>query len=96
MFIQAAEQSGLIGRRSGEIVLEKACAEAQLWRDEGLDLHLSVNMSARQLADRSLPARSADIMTRTDTQPGRLWLEITETALVQDFDQARAGAPPNR
>ena len=28
-------------------------------------------------------------MTRTDTEPGQLWLEITETALVQDLDQAR-------
>ena len=52
-FIQAAEQSGLIGQL-GEIVLEKACAQAQLWRDEGLDLYLSVNMSARQLADELL------------------------------------------
>ena len=87
-FIQAAERSGLIGQL-GEIVLEKACAQAQLWRDEGLDLYLSVNMSARQLADECLPTRLADIMTRTDTQPGQLWLEITETALVEDLDQAR-------
>ncbi|HWM19884.1 MAG TPA: EAL domain-containing protein, partial [Ilumatobacteraceae bacterium] len=73
----------------GEIVLEKACAQAQLWRDEGLDLYLSVNMSARQLADECLPTRLAGIVTRTDTGPGQLWLEITETALVEDLDQAR-------
>lgn len=87
-FIQAAERSGLIGQL-GEIVLEKACAQAQLWREEGLDLYLSVNMSARQLADECLPTRLAGIMTRTDTEPGQLWLEITETALVEDLEQAR-------
>ena len=43
----------------------------------------------RQLADECLPTRLAGIMTRTDTEPGQLWLEITETALVEDLDQAR-------
>jgi EAL domain-containing protein (putative c-di-GMP-specific phosphodiesterase class I) len=87
-FIEAAERSGLIGQL-GEVVVDKACAQAQIWRRAGLNLYLSVNVSARQLADGSLPARLADTMTRTGMGPGELWLEITETALVEDFDQAR-------
>jgi PAS domain S-box-containing protein len=89
-FIEAAERSGHIGDL-GEIVLDKACTQARLWRDAGLNLFLSANVSARQLADRSLPARLADIMARTGTRPNDLWIEITETALVEDLDQARQG-----
>jgi PAS domain S-box-containing protein len=89
-FIDEAERSGLICGL-GEVVLEKACAQAQLWRTAGLKLHLSVNVSTRQLADERLSIWLADLLARTEMHPEELWLEITETALVQDFDQARAG-----
>ena len=57
-FIDAAERMGLIGQL-GEVVMEKACAQAQRWRSEGLDLYVSVNMSARQLSDERMPHRLA-------------------------------------
>jgi PAS domain S-box-containing protein len=89
-FIDAAEQSELICDL-GELVLRKACLQAQRWRGAGLKLYLSVNVSARQLADESLPARLAHIMRMTGMQPAQMWIEITETTLVQDLDQARTG-----
>jgi PAS domain S-box-containing protein len=89
-FIDEAERSGLICGL-GEVVLEKACTQMQQWRCAGLELYLSVNVSTRQLADECLSTRLADLMKRTQMQPDELWLEITETALVEDFDRARTG-----
>jgi PAS domain S-box-containing protein len=88
-FIEAAERSGVICEL-GEVVLQKACLQAERWRAAGLKLYLSVNVSARQLADGG-PARLVHIMTLTGMQPSDMWIEITETALVEDLDQARTG-----
>jgi PAS domain S-box-containing protein len=89
-FIEAAERSGLICEL-GEVVLKQACVQAQCWRAAGLELYLSVNVSAQQLAGGRLPARLVEIMTLTDMRPADLWIEITETALVEDLEEARAG-----
>lgn len=88
-FIAAAERSGAIVEL-GELVLNTACRQAQLWRRAGHDVHLSVNLSARQLSDEHLPERLAGVMAVTSMPAGKLWLEVTETALVNDIVQARA------
>ncbi len=87
-FIAAAERSGMI-LELGELVLNTACQQAQLWRREGHDLHLSVNVSARQLSDEHLAEQIAGVMAATSMPAGRLWLEVTETALVMDIVAAQ-------
>lgn len=86
-FIDAAERSGAIVEL-GQQVLEQATAQWATWRDQGIDLHVAVNVSGRQLADVDLPARLADILSRHRIPRGKLWLEVTETALVADLGQA--------
>ena len=49
-FIAIAEQTGLIGELT-DVVLDSALAQAQAWRDGGLDLRVSVNLSPRSLTD---------------------------------------------
>lgn len=88
-FLAAAERSGAI-IELGELVLRAACLQAQRWRDAGHDLQMSVNLSARQLTDTRLPERIANVMAATAMPAGRLWLEVTETDLVQDVVQAGA------
>ena len=90
LFIPAAERSGLIGAL-GEAILEQSCEQVARWRRAGRDLALSVNLSAHQLRDGCLPTRLAAILDRTGMDPRQLWLEITETALVDDRDHAGAG-----
>ena len=90
-FIDAAERHGLIGEPRRRCVLRQACAQARRWRDAGLDLYMSVNVSACQLADELLPSRLADILAETGLRPSDLWIEVTETALVEDLGQARKG-----
>ncbi|HVF74658.1 MAG TPA: EAL domain-containing protein [Acidimicrobiales bacterium] len=82
-FIAGAERSGAI-IELGEYVLQAACHQAEAWRDAGYDLQVSVNLSARQLTDTRLPERIATVMAATGMPADRLWLEVTETDLVQD------------
>ncbi|MDZ7674106.1 MAG: EAL domain-containing protein [Acidimicrobiales bacterium] len=86
-FIAAAERSGAI-IELGDVVFEKACAQAAEWQRAGKNLILSVNISARQLAEPSLYDRIIAVLTATGLDPHHLWLEVTETALIEDVDRA--------
>lgn len=85
-FIDLAEESGLVVPIS-EWVLVEACREAKRWNDRsGPDqpVPVSVNVSARQLDRPDLPDVVARALALTDLDPGLLWLEITESALIED------------
>jgi diguanylate cyclase (GGDEF)-like protein/PAS domain S-box-containing protein len=93
-FIGLAEESGLIVG-IGEWVLRTACRQAQLWRAAGLEpLTVSVNVSARQFEERHLVDRIAGALRDTGLPPGALELEVTESLLMRDLNQAieRMGA----
>jgi diguanylate cyclase (GGDEF)-like protein/PAS domain S-box-containing protein len=65
-------------------VLNEALRQQRQWRDEGIDLTMAVNVSARSLRNVSLlPDAVADLTEIWDTAPGRLTLELTESALVE-------------
>lgn len=87
-FVGIAEETGLIVEL-GEWVLMRAAAEiARLQRDRP-DLVLSVNVSARQLAEPSFGARVAEIVRASGLRPGTLALEVTETALIEEAQSPR-------
>jgi diguanylate cyclase (GGDEF)-like protein/PAS domain S-box-containing protein len=87
-FIGLAEESGLIVG-IGEWVLRTACRQAQLWRGAGLDpLTVSVNVSARQFEERHLVDRIAGALRDTGLPPEALELEVTESLLMRDLNQA--------
>lgn len=87
-FIPLAEETGLI-HAIGEQVLYTACAQLKEWERRGL-LHapISINLSGRQLTEAtSLQLQS--ILRETGLDPHYVELEITESALVTDTEQAR-------
>ncbi len=87
-FIGLAEESGLIVA-IGEWVLRTASRQAQLWRDAGLDpLTVSVNVSARQFEEKHLVERIAGALRDTGLPPEALELEVTESLLMRDLNQA--------
>ena len=87
-FIGLAEESGLIVA-IGEWVLRTACRQAQLWRAAGLDpLTVSVNVSARQFEEKHLVERIAVALRDTGLPPDALELEVTESLLMRDLNQA--------
>ncbi len=91
-FIPLAEQTGLI-LRLGEWVLTEACRHAALWptRTDGpLPLKVSVNLSARQLADPALVDTVRRALAASGLPADRLILEVTETGILTDLDTAEA------
>jgi EAL domain-containing protein (putative c-di-GMP-specific phosphodiesterase class I) len=95
-FIDTVEHSELLVPFTRR-VLDLALASAADWTAAGLDLPVSVNVSARSLLDPGFPAQVADALHRHRTPAARLVLEITESvavseqAIVDDvLDQLRA------
>lgn len=91
-FVPLAEAGGLIVPL-GRWVLGEACRQVAAWRDRraaaGADesrLNISVNVSARQLADASFPEIVARVLDESHLDPDRLWLEITESTLMGNGD----------
>ena len=83
-FMSAVEHSGLI-REFTLTVLEKATAEAAAWSSDR-PMNVAVNLSARNLLDRQLPADVARVLQRHGLAPERLVLEITETTMMSELD----------
>jgi len=87
VFLPAVEQSGLIAPLT-EWVLRRALTEQKEWLAAGRDWTVSVNISARNLEAVSFPAMVASLLTELSVSPDRLMLEVTETALAVDADDA--------
>lgn len=87
-FIPAAERWGLIGQ-IGRWVLETACRQLALWHQAGLrHLTMAVNLSAPQLLDPSLVQWLKQCLVRHRIPKGHLILELTESMLMEEPDQA--------
>ena len=83
-FIPIAERNGLIGP-IGAWVLHEACVQACSWPGT----EMAVNVSPRQLADPAFPDLVAGILRETGLEPQRLCLEVTESTLIADPENAR-------
>jgi diguanylate cyclase (GGDEF)-like protein len=86
-FIPLAEENGLIVD-IGRVVLRAACAQVAQWRRTHRRLNVSVNVSARQLADPHLVDDVLQVLHDTRLDPEALTLEITESAVIGDPDVA--------
>jgi diguanylate cyclase (GGDEF)-like protein/PAS domain S-box-containing protein len=84
-FVPLAEETGLVVPL-GTWVVEQAAAQAARWQLEHDGFSVSVNLSARQLAQPDLPAQVADVIRRNGVDPKNLCFEITESALMDDAD----------
>jgi EAL domain-containing protein (putative c-di-GMP-specific phosphodiesterase class I)/GGDEF domain-containing protein len=93
-FIPLAERSGLVPQVTGWVLQEALDAQSR-WRQEGIDLPVSVNVSAKDLADPDLVARILDGLRSRGLPTSCLTVEVTESA-VTDPDQALAVLGPLR
>lgn len=83
-FIPIAEENGLIVS-IGEWVLRTACAQTASWARRGLaDIKVSVNVSPRQLREKSLASTVERILEESHLDHSQLELEVTETALMKE------------
>jgi len=87
-FICLAEDSGLI-IQLGDWILRRACAQSMSWQDAGLaPMRLSVNFSARQFQQPTFISSVAEILKETNLDPRWLELELTESSVMKDPEQA--------
>ena len=84
-FIKAAERSDLINQLT-EVLLRKALTAARDWPES---LRIAFNLSVRDIASDDPVRRIGEIVRASGIDPARIELEITETAVMRDFDQAR-------
>lgn len=84
-FIPIAEETGLIVP-IGEWVLQEACAQVQIWHQMGYpSLKVAVNLAEKQLRQKNLIDTIKRVLTITKLDPRYLELEITETAILDEF-----------
>jgi diguanylate cyclase (GGDEF)-like protein/PAS domain S-box-containing protein len=88
VFIPLAEESGLI-HALGDWVVRSAAEQCVAWRAAGLELPVSVNLSARQLSREDLALRVSAIVRGAGCDPAWIELEVTETGLLHDIDGTR-------
>ena len=87
-FIPVAEQNGQI-QRIGRWVLEQSCRMLQHWEGElPEDFHIAVNVSSKQLQQGNLVEEVASLFETFPRARHRIHLEITETALIEQMDDA--------
>ena len=85
-FIPVAEDSGLIVPL-GAFMLDEACRNLAMWRrtiDGATQLHISVNLSARQIRESDIVDTVAETLERHSLPGAALWLEITESVMMED------------
>lgn len=86
-FIPLAEKSGNITLITNWALMA-AVRECRLWLEDGLDLPVAVNLSSRDLQNRDLPCFVLELLRDHDLPPRNLVLEITEQAVMRDFQRA--------
>jgi EAL domain-containing protein (putative c-di-GMP-specific phosphodiesterase class I) len=87
VFIPLAEETGLIvplGRRA----LQLACLDAAQWVADHVSLHVTVNLSARQIPDPGLVEEVASSLAASGLPPASLVLELTESAIMQQPERS--------
>lgn len=86
-FIPIAEETGLIVN-IGEWVLSTACYQLKQWHEEGKHVKVAVNLSARQFLQQDLFGLINNILLTHQLEPKYLELEITETTLMRNMNEA--------
>ena len=89
VFIPLAEKIGYIAALTSW-VLDEACAQLSAWCAAGLahDVRLAVNVSAQEICDPAFPDRVWAVLSKHGVLPTQLTLEITETAILTEPQQA--------
>ncbi|MDO8412477.1 MAG: EAL domain-containing protein [Gallionellaceae bacterium] len=87
-FIPLAEEIGLIVP-IGEWIVEAACQQLQNWHKQGYDIpKLAINLSVKQFRQKTLAATILRIMANSGIAAHRIELEITESLLMENVDDA--------
>ena len=62
--------------------------QMRLWRNQGFEPMVSINLSASDLLEQRLPQHLLDCLAQADISPHKLMLEVTESAIMNEPEQA--------
>jgi len=82
-FIPLAERTGLIGSLTHRI-MQEALNQCAAWVQQGLNIKISINISAHSLIDHSLPSKVSELLKAAQLAPEKLVLEVTESVFMLD------------
>ena len=71
----------------GKWVIRQACQQQARWKQQGLDIVVSVNISALQFADEGFVESLVSPMREFGVTPEKIEVEITEGILIENVDQ---------
>ncbi|HEP8753190.1 TPA: EAL domain-containing protein [Pseudomonas aeruginosa] len=87
-FVPVAEECGLIAALDNW-VLKRACRQMREWQQRGVELEfVAVNVSSRLFNRGGLEERIANALEESGLEPRYLELEVTESAVMEDFEQS--------
>ena len=86
LFIQLAENSGLMGRIE-EFVLNSGALQQKLWQNSAIDIQMSLNISNHQFSKSSFIKTTIDIFEKHKVDPKTIDLELTER-IVMDSEES--------
>jgi diguanylate cyclase (GGDEF)-like protein/PAS domain S-box-containing protein len=87
-FIPLAQETSLIGPLT-LYVIEEALRQGREWREQGLKLAVSVNLSTRNLLDTEFPTQLKALLARWEADPDWLELEVTESSMLANPTRAK-------
>ncbi len=83
-FIFLAEENGLIGDLTSAVI-KLSMSQSRLWLEEGLNIKVSVNVSAENISSLVLPEQLMNMVNLNRLDPASLVLEVTESALMGEL-----------
>jgi len=85
-FIPLAESSNLIGLISFW-ALEKSVSQIASWKQQGADIMVSINLSARDLLNSQLADHISSLCSKYDVNPSMLRIELSESVIMSNPEQ---------
>ncbi|MCW8888266.1 MAG: EAL domain-containing response regulator [Gammaproteobacteria bacterium] len=82
--IPMAEEFGLMGDLTAQVI-NKAVNQSYQWQQKGLNIPVSVNISAESITSLTFPEQLTDLLKRSQFDPSMLALEVTESELMGDL-----------
>jgi len=83
-FIEVAEAHGWIGQLTHNVI-QMSVEQGRWWQSRGLNVPVSVNISADNITSLSLPEQLAEMLQKKRLDPSNLILEVTESVLMGEL-----------
>jgi diguanylate cyclase (GGDEF)-like protein len=88
-FIPIAERTGLI-RQMTDWIFDHALEQCRKWHDDGIPVHVAINVSAKTLQEPTLPNKVHALLEKWKVEARFLKIEITESSIMADPAHALA------